>query len=84
MLYSLLPPASLKVIGERVEQLAPQTHPPAVLYVLAISLCCDGIFWMLQQMIFECWNRVIHVLQKENSNVGICFSPNVATYDFNC
>jgi hypothetical protein len=44
--YSLLPPASSKVMGQELEQLAPRTHPLAILKVF---FCCFSIlqwvFW---------------------------------------
>ena len=67
--YSLLPPGELEGDWPGLEQLAPRTHP------LAVSSCCKGIFEMLQHMIFEYCNTVIHVLQKGSSNVGICNFP---------
>ena len=78
----LLPPPSseLECDGSGAGAVCTSNPSPYCLFVfLLFSPCCNGIFVLLQQMILECCNKVIDVLQKGSSNVGI-----VAMGDFNC
>ena len=78
----LFPPPSGGLEGDGLGAGAVCTLKPIPLLfvrLLRFLRVAKGFFGMLQQMIFECCNRVIHVLQKGSSNVGI-----VVIGDFNC
>jgi hypothetical protein len=74
--YSLLHglPSSGELEGDGPGAEAACTSNPSphcfVSFIYRFSML-QWFFWMLQQIIFECYNRVIHVLQKWSSNIGI-------------